>query len=103
MSRRVHVGIWYILRAQRGSHTPTLRPKYTPYSYMDPLGKRRGRDDGREQALLQKESWEYTIIIYLRDFTCNMVYTENSCTSRSALYTVETMVFQGNTVLHHFY
>ena len=39
MSQRVHVGIWYILRAQRGSHIPTLRPKYTPYSYMDPLGK----------------------------------------------------------------
>ena len=36
--QRVHVGIWYILRAQRGSHIPTLRPKYTPYSYMDPLG-----------------------------------------------------------------
>ena len=28
----------YILRAQRVSHIPTLRPKYTPYSYMDPLG-----------------------------------------------------------------
>ena len=38
ISQRVHVGIWYILRAQRGSHIPTLRPKYTPYSYMDPLG-----------------------------------------------------------------
>ena len=37
-SQRVHVGIWYILRAQRGSHIPTLRPKYTPYSYMDPWG-----------------------------------------------------------------
>ena len=37
-SQRVHVGIWYILRAQRGSHIPTLRPKYIPYSYMDPLG-----------------------------------------------------------------
>ena len=37
-SQRVHVGIWYILRAQRGSHIPTLRAKYTPYSYMDPLG-----------------------------------------------------------------
>ena len=37
-SQRVHVGIWYILRAQRGCHIPTLRPKYTPYSYMDPLG-----------------------------------------------------------------
>ena len=36
--QRVHVGIWYILRAQRGSHIPTLRPKYIPYSYMDPLG-----------------------------------------------------------------
>ena len=34
----VHVGIWYILRAQRGPHIPTLRPKYIPYSYMDPLG-----------------------------------------------------------------
>ena len=38
MSQRVHVGIWYILRAQRGSHIPTLRPKYIPYTYMDPLG-----------------------------------------------------------------
>ena len=39
ITQRVHVGgIWYILRAQRGSHIPTLGPKYTPYSYMDPLG-----------------------------------------------------------------
>ena len=37
-SQRVHVGIWYILRAQRGYHIPTLRPKYIPYTYMDPLG-----------------------------------------------------------------
>ena len=37
-AQRVHVGIWYILRAQRGSHIPTLKPKHTPYSYMDPLG-----------------------------------------------------------------
>ena len=35
---RVHVGIWYTLRAQRGSHIPTLKPKYIPYNYMDPLG-----------------------------------------------------------------
>ena len=38
-TQRVHVGIWYILRGQRGSHIPTLRPKYIPYSYMDPLGE----------------------------------------------------------------
>ena len=38
-TQRVHVGIWYVLRAQRGSHIPTLRPKYIPYSYMDPLGQ----------------------------------------------------------------
>ena len=38
LSQRVHVGIWYILRAQRGSHIPTLRPKYIPYTYIDPLG-----------------------------------------------------------------
>ena len=38
LTQRVHVGIWYILRAKRGSHIPTLRPKYLPYSYMDPLG-----------------------------------------------------------------
>ena len=37
-TQRVHVGIWYILRPQRGSHIPTLRPKYIPYTYMDPLG-----------------------------------------------------------------
>ena len=38
VSHRVDVGIWYILRAQRGSHIPTLKPKYIPYNYMDPLG-----------------------------------------------------------------
>ena len=38
LTQRVHVGIWYILRAQRGSHLPTLRPKHIPYTYMDPLG-----------------------------------------------------------------
>ena len=27
-------GIWYILKAQRGSHIPTLRPKYIPYTYF---------------------------------------------------------------------
>ena len=37
-SQRVPVAIWYILRAQGGSHIPTLRAKYIPYSYMDPLG-----------------------------------------------------------------
>ena len=37
-SQWVHVGMWYILKAQRGSHTPGLRPKYILYSYMDPLG-----------------------------------------------------------------
>ena len=40
VSQRLHVAIWYILRAQNGSHMPTLGPKYTPYSYMEPLGFR---------------------------------------------------------------
>ena len=39
LAQRVHVGIWYILRAQRGSHIPTLRPNYIPLTYMDPLGR----------------------------------------------------------------
>ena len=38
-AQRVHVGIWHIHRAQRGSHIPTLRPKYVPYTYIDPLGR----------------------------------------------------------------
>ena len=38
LSKAVPVGIWYILRAQRGSHIPTLKPKYIPYNYMDPFG-----------------------------------------------------------------
>ena len=38
LAQRVHVGIWYILRAQRGSHIPTLRPKHIPCTYMDPVG-----------------------------------------------------------------
>ena len=29
------------LRAQRGSHIPTLRPKYIPYTYIDLLGNSR--------------------------------------------------------------
>ena len=37
-AQRVHVGIWFKLRAQRGSNIPTLRPKYVLQSYMDPLG-----------------------------------------------------------------
>ena len=27
----------------RGSHIPTLRPKYSPFTYMDPLGKVRAQ------------------------------------------------------------
>ena len=38
-TQRVYVGIWYILRAPRGPHIPTLRAKYIPKSYMDPLEK----------------------------------------------------------------
>ena len=38
LSQRVHVGIWHILRPQGGSHIPTLRPKYIPCTYVDPLG-----------------------------------------------------------------
>ena len=38
LTLRVLVGIGYILRAQRGSQIPTLKPKYIPYNYMDPLG-----------------------------------------------------------------
>ena len=38
--QRVHVGMWYILRARKGSHKPTLRPKYISYCYMHPLGIR---------------------------------------------------------------
>ena len=48
LSQRVHVGIWYILRAQRGSHIPTLRPKYIPYTYMDPLGLQKDLQGSRE-------------------------------------------------------
>ena len=39
LTQRFHVVTWYILRAVRASHTATLRPKYTPYSYMDPLAE----------------------------------------------------------------
>ena len=38
-SQRVHVGIWSILKVQRGSHRTTLGLKYILYSYMDPLGQ----------------------------------------------------------------
>ena len=38
MAQRVHVSIWYILRAQRGSHIPTLRPKYIPYTWTLRVG-----------------------------------------------------------------
>ena len=38
LAQRVHVGTWYILRALRRSHMPTVGPKYVLDSYMDPLG-----------------------------------------------------------------
>ena len=56
--QRVHVGIWYIVRAQRGSHIPTLRLKYTPYSYIDPLGWL-----GGAQGLHDNVSWLTVIVI----------------------------------------
>ena len=37
-SQSLDVAIWYILKAQRGSHITTLGPKYIPCSYMEPLG-----------------------------------------------------------------
>ena len=43
LTPRVLVGIRYIPRAHRGSHIPTLRAKYIPYSYMDPLGHSLGK------------------------------------------------------------
>ena len=33
-----HVGIEYMLRAQRGSHITTLRPRYILHGYVDPVG-----------------------------------------------------------------
>ena len=38
LPQRLHVAIWYILRAQNGSHMTTLGPKYIPCNYMEPLG-----------------------------------------------------------------
>ena len=38
-TRRVPVGMWCILRAQRHSCILTSRPKYIPYSYMDSSGE----------------------------------------------------------------
>ena len=31
--------VWYILGPERGSHIPTLGPRYVPQSYLDPLGE----------------------------------------------------------------
>ena len=57
----VHVGIWYILRAQRGSHIPPLRPKciyiYISYSCTDSLDS--SLTAGPEQAVLQGDSGPY--------------------------------------------
>ena len=36
--QKVHVGIWYMRRARRGSHVGALEPKYVLYEYMDTLG-----------------------------------------------------------------
>ena len=60
-SQRVHVGIWYILRAQKGSHIPTLRPKYVPYTYMDPLGNIQNLHELRGLAFsLKKQALQAT-------------------------------------------
>ena len=52
----VHVGIWYILRAQRGSHISTFRPKYIPCSYMDPLGDKSPTSKVGKRTLLDKDA-----------------------------------------------
>ena len=58
LAQRVHVGIiWYILRAQRVSHIPTLRAKYIPYNYMDPLGWAVRVTDSRN-VLRKRGDWE---------------------------------------------
>ena len=59
LTQKVHLGIWYTLRAQWGSHIPTLRPKYLPYNYMDPLGYKedhtvRGRSRARDHLVLEQ-------------------------------------------------
>ena len=64
MTQRVHVGIWYVLRAQRGIHIPTLRPKYIPYTYMDPLGER-GCLDYTSECLLQAASARVSYISWV--------------------------------------
>ena len=46
ITQRLHVALWYILRAQNGSHITTLGPKYIPYNYMEPLGRVLGDLDG---------------------------------------------------------
>ena len=43
--------------AQRGrSHIATLRPKYIPYSYMDPLGRTTGRLQNQEVLFWKDKS-----------------------------------------------
>ena len=37
-TQRLHVALWYILRAQNASHITTLGPKYIPKNYMEPMG-----------------------------------------------------------------
>ena len=39
-SVRTQIPIWYIPRPKSKDIGTTLRPKYIPYSYMDPLAKR---------------------------------------------------------------
>ena len=60
LAQGLHVGIWYILRAQRGSHIPTLGPKSIPYNYMDPLG-REGLEPLSKQCPVLQTSWQISV------------------------------------------
>ena len=77
-TQRVHVGIWYILRAQRGSHIPILKAKYIPYSYMDPLGKEKapGPDGVRGELL---KSLEHVNEQLLLDLFNDCLSQKDSC------------------------
>ena len=63
---RVHVNIWYILEAQRGSHIPTLRSN----SYMDPVGEEASKTRKRSEkspASAKKSHAQRTVLPLKRD------------------------------------
>ena len=101
-TQRVHVGIWYLLEAQRGSHIPTLRSN----SYMDPVGEEASKARKRAKkspASPKKSHVQRTVLPLKRDSKLRTQggrkRTQQSTSVRELLALDITLHGAGNTLM----